>query len=254
MSETLKRIPEAAHAFALLVLPVCGPSVRLRNTLIRVMHRSSVTEKPQAFGPFGRLPSLSRGAEIIAAAQHRPRRFSVLSSQPAPHALPYPIIKVAELAICPYGVSVVVPPSHDERIEVADDFGERASGGDAFHHDFDLVTQVVQLALRYEELADPMPRAERFCLHHPVAKEVEAFPDVGDPCLFHRQLHAKFRFQELRQRELFRFRLLSRAVNENDEVVRVAHHVERRLALLRSLALRAAAFILGSRGRMDHRP
>ena len=148
MSETLKRIPEAAHAFALLVLSVCGPSVRLRNTLIRVMHRSSVTEKPQAFGPFGPLPSLSRGAEIIAAAQHRPRRFSVLSSQPAPHALPYPIIKVAELAIRPYGVSVVVPPSQDDRIEVADDFGERASGGDAFHHDFDLVTQVVQLALR----------------------------------------------------------------------------------------------------------
>src|ERR1700760_4924072 len=60
MSETLKRIPEAAHAFALLVLSVCGPSVRLRNTLTRVMHRSSVTEKPQAFGPFGPLPSLSR--------------------------------------------------------------------------------------------------------------------------------------------------------------------------------------------------
>lgn len=129
MSETLERIPEAAHAFALLVLPVCVPSVRLRNALIRVMHGSSVTEKPQAFGPFGPLPSLSRGAEIKAAAQHRPRRFSVLSSQPAPHALPYPIIKVVELAIRPYGVSVIVPPSHDDRIEVADDFGERASCG-----------------------------------------------------------------------------------------------------------------------------
>ena len=86
MSETLKRIPEAAHVFALVLLPVCGPSVRFRNALIRVTHRSSVTEKPQAFGPFGPLPSLSRGAEIKAAAQHRPRRFSVLSSQPAPRA------------------------------------------------------------------------------------------------------------------------------------------------------------------------
>ena len=113
MSETLERIPEAAHAFALLVLPVCGPSVRFRNTLVRVMHGSSVTEKPQAFRPFGPLPSLSRGAEIKAAAQHRPRRFSVLSSQPAPHALPYPIIKVVELPIRPDGVSVVVPPSQD---------------------------------------------------------------------------------------------------------------------------------------------
>src|SRR5271167_1465338 len=112
MSETLERIPEAAHAFALLALPVCGPSVRFRNTLVRVTHGPSVTEKPQAFGPFGPLPSLSRGAEMIAAAQHRPRRFSVLC------------------------------------------------------------------------------------------------------------------FQELRQRELFCFRLLSRAVNENDEVVRVSHHVE----------------------------
>src|SRR5579859_2317885 len=61
MSETLERIPEAAHALALLALPVCGPSVRFRNALVRVMHGSSVTEKPQAFGPFGPLPSVSRG-------------------------------------------------------------------------------------------------------------------------------------------------------------------------------------------------
>lgn len=228
MSEAVKCIPESTRTFAVRVSSVCIASIRFLDELGRVTSGSSLSEEPQAFGPFGPLPPLTRGAVVIEATQHGPCRISVFPLQPTPDALPYPEVETMELPICTCGILVVVPPSQQDRIKLVDDIGECAPGRDSSHHDLDLVAQVVQLALRDEEIADSAASLARLGLRHPVAKEVKAFFSTGDLSLFDRQFHAQFRLEELRQRELFRFRLLPRAIHEDDEVVRVAHHVKRR--------------------------
>ena len=121
--EASERIPEVEQALALLLPPGRVPSVRFLDSQVRVTHGSSIAEEPQAFGPFGPLPSFPGDAEMIASAQRRPRRIAMLHLQPAPDALPYPEVEVVEPAVCPSGIAVVVSPPRDHRIEPVDGDG-----------------------------------------------------------------------------------------------------------------------------------
>ena len=195
---------------------------------MREVRCSAFPEEPQARGSID--PALPFSADVAgeAPAQLSPVRLSMLLSQPTPDAPPYPVVELIEVSAGPCGVTVVVAPPGQDRVQPVDERGEAVARGRRLHQSLDLVAQVIQRSLRNEEIADPAPRLERLGLRYPVAEEVEAFPDIGDPGLFHRQVHAKFLFEEACQRVLFRFRLLARPRDENDEVVRVAHHEEGR--------------------------
>ncbi len=106
MPEAGKCGPEVTPACAMLVLLFRIPSVRFLDKLGRVASGPTFGEQAQAIGPFGPLPPFSRGAEVVAPSQPRPRRISVLPLQPAPDALPYPEVEMVGLAAIRAGTAM----------------------------------------------------------------------------------------------------------------------------------------------------
>jgi hypothetical protein len=176
----------------------------------------------RAIGPHPPFTSLAR--ETTAHAF--PRGMAAFVAQPTSDSLPHPPVERVECSTGSRGVAVVVTPTGNDGIEFADQMGERFARRRSSHQTFDLVAQVVELAFRNEELAYVGACVARLFLNHPISEEIKAFLDISDRGLLHRQLHAEFLFEEIRQRLALILRLFPCSLYHDDEIISIAGHVE----------------------------
>src|SRR5216684_3529012 len=221
--QAIHRPPEVCSSRHELLVGVRIPSVWYLGATIRKVTCTSGSEAAKTHRTFAPTQFSAWG---VALPQPARRRFTVFLAQPSRDALPQPPVQPRELVAGPGGVSVVVTPSGDDRVEIVDKASQRPNQARPFRGCLDLVAQVLELPLRDEEVADEVSRSACPRLHDSIAEELEAFLDSRDQSLLYRQLHAEFVSKERRKRIAFGLCCFFGSRYEDYEVVRVTNHLE----------------------------
>ena len=112
----------------------CGvPSVRYAKTPVRVTQAFGVGE-PSEILP-AHLPSAARPGVLFGkyAAQCPSGRLAVFLAEPGLQAPIQPPVVLGELLRCPSGITIVVAPADDDRVEVVDEISKGEPSGRALH-------------------------------------------------------------------------------------------------------------------------
>src|SRR6266851_5448573 len=221
--QAIHRPPEVCSSRHERLVGVRIPSVWYLGATIRKVTCTSGSEAAKTHRTFAPTQFSAWG---VALPQPARRRFTVFLAQPSRDALPQPPVQPRELVAGPGGVSVVVTPSGDDRVEIVDKASQRPNQARPFRGCLDLVAQVLELPLRDEEVADEVSRSACPRLHDSIAEELEAFLDSRDQSLLYRQLHAEFVSKERRKRIAFGLCCFFGSRYEDYEVVRVTNHLE----------------------------
>ena len=96
----------------------------------------------------------------------------MLLSGPVRNTRFQPPIELGKFPPYSSGVAVIIPPADYDGVEAVDQIGEGLACRRFLHLDLDLVAQLFQLALRNEELADPVAGMVGRLLHHLIAEDV----------------------------------------------------------------------------------
>ena len=248
--QAIHRLPEACSSRHELLAGVRIPSVWYSGAPVRKVTCTPGSEAAKTHRPFAPTQFSAWG---VALPQLARRRFAVFLAQPSRDALPQPPVQPRELVAGPGGISVVVTPAHDDGVEIVDKASQRPSKARPFRAPFDPVTQILQLPLRDEEVADEVSRSACPRLPNSIAEEVEAVFGSRDQSFFYRQLHAKFLFEERRKRIALGLCCFLASRYEDDEVIRVANDLECRPASSPIVESPVCRILRSSRAAIVHR-
>jgi len=152
-TESVERAPEAFGSRRKPFMVFRVPSIRYPYAPMRVMRCAAFTQQPQLGHAFAPPVTVTPRFAHKSVSQIAPRRLAILLSKPAIHTRSYPIVETMKVPTRQSGVTIIVTPSCQKWIEPANDIGKRPSCRYRFQHDFDFVTQVIELTLRNEDIA-----------------------------------------------------------------------------------------------------